>query len=256
MNKPLLEEFSQNIYILNGPTVNFMGFPYPTRMAVIKLSNGSSFIWSPINLTKELAEEIETNIGKVSCIVVPNKIHHLFLKEWSEYFPNASIFAPPGLRTRNVVEGISFEADLSDEPELLWKDDIEQVVFRGSFFMEEVVFFHKVSKTIIVGDLIQRHEEETCTGFLGCLMKLDGIVGDDGSTPRDYRLTFLLHHNKCRASLDKIIAWDIDRMIIAHGSCCQKNGKEVVRKAFDWVGCEQTETNNVPVDFSTYVAHA
>lgn len=34
-------------------------------------------------------------------------------------------------------------------------DDIDQAVFRGSIAMDEVVFFHRASRTAIFGDLIQ-----------------------------------------------------------------------------------------------------
>ena len=55
--------------------------------------------------------------------------------------------------------------------------------------MEEVVFFHQPSSTCLVGDLIQRHDLADRTGWKGTLMRLDGLVGENGSTPREWQLS-------------------------------------------------------------------
>ena len=63
----MLEEFGPSLYIADGPTVSFLSIPYPTRMVVIRLSDGSVWIWSPIALTPELeraVDEIESSIGE------------------------------------------------------------------------------------------------------------------------------------------------------------------------------------------------
>ena len=79
----MLEEFGPSLYVADGPTVPFLGFPYPTRMAVVKLSDGSAWVWSPVALSDALAKAVEA-IGPVRHIVSPNKIHHLFLGEWGQ----------------------------------------------------------------------------------------------------------------------------------------------------------------------------
>ena len=81
----MLEEFGPSLYLADGPTVPFFGFPYPTRMAVARLSDGSAWVWSPVALTEELANELQA-IGPVRYIVSPNKLHHLFLSEWRASF--------------------------------------------------------------------------------------------------------------------------------------------------------------------------
>ncbi|MDJ0929239.1 MAG: DUF4336 domain-containing protein, partial [Gammaproteobacteria bacterium] len=171
----MLEPFGPSIYFADGPTVSFYGFPYPTRMVVVRLSDGPAWIWSPIALTDELASAVEA-IGPVRFIVSPNKIHHLFLAQWAERWPEAQLYAPPGLAKRKP--DIPFAAELGDEPDPAWAADIDQVVFHGSLAMEEVVFFHQPSRTAIVCDLIQRHAEENMTGWKGMLMRLDSLVGE------------------------------------------------------------------------------
>jgi len=227
----MLEEFGPSLYLADGPVVSFIGFAYPTRMAVARLSDGGVWVWSPVALTDELANAVDA-IGPVRHIVSPNKIHHLFLKEWAERWPDARVYAPPGLAKRKP--DLSFDAELGDEPESAWAADIDQVIFRGSVAMEEVVFFHRPSRTAIVCDLIQRHPESQMTGWKGKLMRLDGLVGEQGSTPREWRASFL-RRGPARAAREKVIGWSPERLLIAHGECAQNNAAEIIREALSWI---------------------
>lgn len=56
-------------------------------MAVIRLSDGRLFIWSPIELTDFLRAEVDT-LGRVAHIIAPNSLHHLFLVEWKSTYPS------------------------------------------------------------------------------------------------------------------------------------------------------------------------
>ncbi|HZW50689.1 MAG TPA: DUF4336 domain-containing protein, partial [Rudaea sp.] len=90
----MLEQFGPSLYVAEGPIVSFFGFPYPTRMAVARLADGNVWVWSPVALTPELADAVNA-IGPVRHIVSPNKLHHLFLHEWVEHWPDARLYAPP-----------------------------------------------------------------------------------------------------------------------------------------------------------------
>lgn len=227
----MLREFGPSLYVADGPTVSFYGFPYPTRMAVAKLSDGSAWVWSPVALSEELSAAVEA-IGPVRHIVSPNKIHHLFLPEWAERWPEARLYAPPGLARRKPE--LRFDAELDDDPDPAWAADIDQVIFRGSLAMEEVVFFHRESGTAILCDLIQRHPEAKMRGLKGLLMRLDGLVGEQGSTPREWRASFL-RRGPARAAREQLLAWKPDRLLIAHGECAQADATAIIGRALTWI---------------------
>ncbi len=227
----MLNPFGQDMYFADGPTVSFYGFPYPTRMVVVRLSTGKVWIWSPVALTEELATEVES-FGPVSYIVSPNKLHHLALPGWSSRWPDARLYAPPGLALKK--KDVHFNAELGDEPDQAWMTDIDQVVFRGSFAMEEVVFFHRTSRTAIFGDLIQRFPEATTAGWKGMFMRLDGLVGQHGSTPREWRLSFL-SRERARAARRKVLDWKPERLLIAHGECAARGATEIIAAALKWI---------------------
>ena len=227
----MLQEFGQSLYTADGPVVSFYGFPYPTRMAVVRLSDGSAWVWSPVALSDDLVDSVES-IGPVRFIVSPNKIHHLFLSEWAGRWPDARLYAPPGLAERRPE--LKFDGGLGDEAEPAWAADIDQVVFHGSVAMEEVVFFHRQSRCAIVCDLIQRHPVADMTGWKGWLMRLDGLVGEHGSTPREWRASFF-RRKLARAAREKVLSWDPERLLIAHGECAQTGASEIIADSLSWM---------------------
>ena len=226
-----LQPIGDRIWIADGPTVSFYGFPYPTRMAIVRLDDGDLWVWSPVGLSNELAGEIEA-LGNVGHLVSPNKIHHLFLGECAKSWPGAKIYASPGLKKKRP--DLDFTAELDEDPPQAWEGQIDQVVFRGSLFMDEVVFFHRASSTCLVCDLIQRHDPAHQTGWKGWLMRLDGLVGTDGSTPREWRASFI-DRSRARKALEQVLAWNPERLVIAHGEWAPSNGEEVIRKALSWL---------------------
>ncbi len=228
----MLTEIDRDIWIAEGPSVSFFGFPYPTRMTLVRLSDGGLWLCSPIELTDALAGEIKA-LGPVRHLVSPNKIHHLFLGQWAQAWPEAELWASPGLARRR--RDLSFDGELGDAAEPAWERDIDQLIFRGSFALEEVVFFHRASRSAIITDLVQKFDPATQLGWRGLLMRLDGLVGPEGSTPRELRLTFW-NRRAAREALRKALGWNPQRLIIAHGQWVRENGREALARAFSWIG--------------------
>jgi len=227
----MLEEFGPALFVADGPVVSFFGFPYPTRMAVARLADGSAWVWSPIALEPELERALDA-VGPVRHIVSPNKIHHLFLAQWAARWPEARLFAPPGLAARKPE--LHFHGELGEEPDPAWAEQIDQVLFRGSLFLQEVAFFHRPSRTAILGDLVQRHDPARMTGWKGLLMRLDGLVGEHGSTPRDWRASFL-RRGPTRAARARVLAWKPEQLVIAHGACAKGHATPLLARALAWI---------------------
>jgi hypothetical protein len=200
-------------------------------MAVARISNAVLWVWSPIALTECLAQEVEA-LGQVRYIVSPNKLHHLFLSEWSNRWPEAKVYAAPGLMQKN--SRLRFYAELHDQPDPIWGDDLDQVVFRGSFAMKEVVFFHRPSSTAIFGDLIQRFPGSSLTGWRRIVMRLGGLVGPRGRTPRDWRSSFLWRA-PARLARERVLEWNPIRLLIAHGECAESGARQIIADALSWM---------------------
>jgi hypothetical protein len=228
---PLLEPVGKDLWIIDGPVVRAYGFPFPTRMAVARLSGGGLWLWSPIRLDEQVREAIGS-LGEPRYAVEPNKLHHLALAEWVAAWPSLLLYAPPGLA--NKRRDLRFANELTDEAPPEWRDDIEQVRIGGSVYMTEVLFFHRPSSTCLVGDLIQKHDERGKPAWLRWLWKVGGVAGPNGGTPLDGRWSFL-DRRSAREAVSKVIGWAPERLVIAHGSCSMANGTEVLRSSFRWL---------------------
>ena len=227
----MLEPFAPSLYLAEGPSVPFLGIPYPTRMAVAKLEDGSLWVWSPIALSPELEREVNA-LGPVRHVVAPNKLHHLFLPEWAERFPDASFYAPPGLAKRKPQ--LHFDFELDGKAPSAWEGEIEQALFKGSIAMEEVLFFHRPSRTAILCDLVQRHHAPDFKPIHRLLLWADGLLGKEGSTPREWRFTFW-RRSQTRASRSVVLNWKPENLIIAHGACAKGQADEILTRALAWV---------------------
>ena len=228
-----LKEIDKNIWIYDGSTVSFYGFPFTTRMTVIKLSNGKLWIHSPEKIKEGLLEELKT-IGEVKYLISPNKLHHLFSQEWVEIFPEAISYAAPGLVEKRP--DIKFNVELSLQSERDWQTDIEQTIIQGSPAMEEVVFYHKSSKTLILTDAIENIQPSSLSLWTRIIAKIGGVLAPNGKMPLDWRLSFYLgNRDKARDSLKTILSWDIDNIILAHGECIIGNGHKFMEKSYSWL---------------------
>ncbi len=228
----ILAQFGPEIWLAEGPTVTAAaGFHYPTRMAVIRLSGNQLFIWSPVALTAELQAAVSA-LGEVAYLVPPNSLHHLFLGDWQRAFPQAKTFAPPGLREKRP--DIPFHGDLADIGRSVWNTDMKQVVMGGNRITTEVVFFHLASRTVLFCDLIQQFKPGWVSGWRGVVARLDLMTGAEASVPRKFRIAFT-DRRAARASIEKILAWPADNVLMAHGDPITRDGQAFLRRAFRWL---------------------
>lgn len=228
----MLKQFGDEIWIADGSdVVAMLGFHYPTRMAVIRLSGGNLFVWSPVALTDGLRAEVEA-LGEVSHLVAPNTLHHLFIANWKRAYPTAQIHAAPGLREKR--RDIAFDSDLGDAPLPGWAGEIDQVLIQGNAITSEVVFFHRKSATVIFTDLIQQFPVNWFSGWRGVVAKWDLMLGPEPSVPRKFRAAFT-NRRAARTSLERILAWPAEKVLMAHGTPITSEGRTFIRRAFGWL---------------------
>ena len=237
---PLIQNFGKNIWIVDGPKVKDMGFMFPTRMTIIRLSNDKLWISSPIPIKTQTLKKIKS-LGKLSYLVVGTPRHLWRLESWNKKFPELKLWGPPQINgnfiTKSVLVGkadLPFEGVLSNNTPDIWSKDIEQIIIEGNPFIKEVAFLHKKSKTLILDDLIQRYPIEKNKKIRNAFLKFEDMLEPNGGVPKDIRLTFT-NKEITRKSIDKILKWNFNKLIIAHGKCIDKDAKSFVRNAFNWL---------------------
>ena len=226
-----LIEFGENIQTLEGEIVKMFTIPFETRMTIVRLNDDSLWVHSPIAFNAERKKLVD-KLGNIKHIVAPNMFHHLSLGDWSEVYPGANLWAAPGLEKKR--KDLDFTGVLQDKPESAWEPEIDQCYFQGSLIFNEVVFFHKASKTLILTDLIQNHDPSKDNWFWKLVKRLNGALAPDGGVPKDLKMT-IRKKPLARKSLDRILGWDFDKIIISHGLCIRENAKTRFTKAFSWL---------------------
>ena len=230
-----MEQIGDSLWLAEGGNVDFYGFAYPVRMVIVRLPSGKLWIWSPIELTKDLKREVQA-IGEVAHLVSPNKIHHLFLQDWKEAFPEAKLWGPAS--TIEKRKDLPFEAALDSVLPDSWEDALDLAHFTGSSFMDELVFYHRPSKTAILADLSENFSDdflkENWSWWQRLIVPLWGIGVGKGHAPLEWRLSWF-NKKQARKALDKVLGWDPVQVVMAHGEWQRTAGRAYLERSFSWL---------------------
>lgn len=223
-----MRNVAEDLWTAEQP-LRFAGLEVGARMTVIRLPDGTTFLHSPIRSTPELRREVEA-LGRPSVIVAPNRFHHLFASEWKASCPEAKLLVAPNLVSKRPDLG-NCEV-LGDAPRPEYAGVLDQVFVRGFPLANEVVFFHRPTGTLIVTDLLFHITEEspllTRVAF-GAM----GSAGKPASTLLER--VFVRDRDAFGASLERMLAWPITRIVMAHGRIFEGDGRAALAAAYSWV---------------------
>ena len=225
---PPLRELARDLWVAERPQ-RFYGLEVGTRMTVIRLAEGSLLLHSPVALDPALRGALDA-LGSVRFAVAPNRVHHLHAGEVARAYPEARLWVAPGLERKRP--DLAFVGVLGDEAPDAWKGQVDQVFFRGRPYENEVVFLHRASRTLLLCDLAFHFGPSTApaTRLLMRLLRSYGRFGPSRLDPwliRDRRAA--------RRSLERILAWDFDRVVVAHGDVLESGGREALRRGYAWL---------------------
>ena len=225
--------FGENIWTVEGPLVRDMRAWFTTRMTVVKLSNGSIWIESPVPASPDVLQSI-TELGPVKYLVAATMRHIWRLDNARTQFPDAQLWVCR--RTRMTLQHgeLPITGILTDTPPPDWADDFQQLEFKGNPLLSEVLFYHKESRTVIIGDLIASNKKIKGKPLSNFIFRLGGVLYPKGGVARDIRMSFK-DRDLARKSLETLLSWDFDKLIIAHGDCIETDAKSFVEEKFRWL---------------------
>jgi hypothetical protein len=200
------------------------GVPVTSRMTVVQLADGALWLHSPILIDETLRAALDA-IGPVKYIVTPNKTHHLFAKKCLAMYPQARLFGAPGLEEKRP-DLVMTPLLPAAPPE--WAGEIDQVFMAGVPVVNETVFFHKPSGTVIFTDVCQMW-----SGPLGwreaLYARLTG-VRNVLTIPRTVRLA-IKDKAALRTSALQVLAWPVQRVVVAHNSIIEDGAHAALTRA-------------------------
>jgi hypothetical protein len=233
-----LKLVAENVWIVDGPIIRFglpfAKMPFPTRMTILRLEGGKLLIHSPTELTDSLKREV-ASIGEPAFIIGPNRIHYWWVPDWAKAWPEAEVWLAP--RIEQQAKGrIAKPFHLLERKEgYPWDVEVATLPVAGSY-MTEVEFFHRASRTLILTDFIENFEgEKLGSGFMRLLCRLGGVLAPHGGMPRDMRASFHAQKKELKAAIETMIAWNPERIVIAHGKWFETGGAEALRRSYTWL---------------------
>jgi hypothetical protein len=223
-----LRALAPDLWVAARPQT-FYGIPVGTRMTVIRLADGSLLLHSPVELDPGLRAELDA-VGRVRYAVAPNRVHHLYAGRVTESYPEARLWVGPGVEKKRP--DLVYVAVLGDEAPAEWRGQVDQVFFAGRPYENEVTFFHRASRTLVLCDLAFNLREGTAF-VTRWLMKSIRSYGHFGPSTLDPWL--IKDRAAARASLKRILAWDFDRVIVAHGDVLETGGHDELARGYRWL---------------------
>eukprot|EP00984_Skeletonema_dohrnii_P012974 scaffold5322_cov139-Skeletonema_dohrnii-CCMP3373.AAC.5 len=225
-----LLNFAPNIYIQEYP-IKYAGCHFHSRMTIIKLSTGQLWIHSPCDITPQLKSEIEA-LGPVGVIIAPGNYHRLHVHSCQNAFPSAQTIICPGVEKKQPK--LKYDAILHEtKPEEAYAADLEQVLLQGNRVINEVAFLHKESKTLILTDSIELIGDSTpgTNWVLRFWWKYLLRMWNVPKPAPEYQMGW---NNKALAkkSMERIMQWDFEQVIISHGDNITEDAKNVVHRAW------------------------
>lgn len=224
-----LTELDENLWTAES-SHRFLGVDFGGRMTVIRLKRGELFVHSPVRLARHLQNELNA-LGDVKYVAAPNKFHHLYVGDYVKAYLEAKFYASPGLSEKR--NDIRFDGFLSDTADPAWKGEIAQHLFRGMPAVNEVVFLHVASGTVIFSDLIFNFSNDLSEGQK-IFARLIGAYKKP-AVSRMSKYFFIRDRGKARESAEAILSWKFDRVLLAHKDAVPAGGQDAVRNAFDFL---------------------
>ncbi len=151
----MLKEIDSNIWVAEQP-LRYLGLYVGARMTVVRLANRELAVISPIQTSDTITSQLD-ELGTVKHIIAPNLYHYSFVTGFKTLYPDAIVWAVPGLEVKKPDLPINKiikrdETSLQNGLEYIFFDGFRTLGLSGYDSLNECVFFHAASRTLILTD--------------------------------------------------------------------------------------------------------
>ncbi|MFL5359135.1 DUF4336 domain-containing protein [Archangium sp.] len=224
----MLRPLSDDLFVMDVP-FRMGGMELGGRMTVMRLPDGGLWLHSPVKLDAAVRSAVDA-LGPVRFLVAPNVMHHVFLGDWAAAYPSAKVLAPAGLRQKR--KDLRIDVELSDVMDVGQSPDIELLLAHGIPKLEEFVFLHRPSRTLLLTDLAFNIHDSS-SWLTRTYLKLCKAYGR--LAPTWLLKSMVKDKAALRSWRDRVLTWDFDRVVPCHGQVLESGGRDAMREAFAWL---------------------
>ncbi len=212
----------RNIYCFDY-SVKMPLLKLPARTVVVKLEAAVVMI-SPSQSLQSLEKELAA-LGPVTDIVAPNIFHNLGIAGAKTQYPTATLWGVLGVEKK--LKGTKIDKLLPTD-EWPYHEELPAFQIDGQPKINETVFFHVESKTLIVQDLCFHHTDGKGIGY-NLVFRMFGTFRRFAVSKFFAKMS--KDKNATRTSLAAILDLDFDNLIMAHGRIIQGGAKPLLIEA-------------------------
>ncbi|MFO0549165.1 MAG: DUF4336 domain-containing protein [Polyangiaceae bacterium] len=207
----------------------FGGVRLRSRMTVFRAGDGRLWVHSPAEPTAELCAELD-RLGEVAWIILPNRFHHLQAPAMKARYPRALVVGPLSVKARNgevVLDRVIDDTELS-----ALFPDFTSVALKGVPFLDETLFLHRKTGTLIGADLMMcgcgadHFTWRWASRLLGQYQKYRAPPDVRWNTKRT---------DEVRQSITELAKLPIERILVAHSDPVEDRPVEELKEAWSFV---------------------
>lgn len=217
-----MKNLAENIWIRHYP-LRLLGTEQGRVCTIIRLQSGDVVVHSTAPFDAGDVKAISSQ-GNVRWLVDAMLLHDTFVKQGMAAFPGVPLLGPEGFAE---VAKVPAQPLLPPPPE--WAGELEVLRLDGMPKIQEHVFFHVPSKTLIVADFLFNYDYAGNAWERFVRRWIIGLKHQPAIT-RIFRL-FIKDRAAFKASVAKLMEWDFERVIVGHMEPVTKGAKAMVRRA-------------------------
>jgi len=198
------------------------GIDFKRNVTLLRLSDGRVVIHSTASFTTKDIAAIH-RFGEPAWLVDATLMHETFAKQGRAAFPDLSYLAPDGF-----IKASGITTEPLDPPPSDWQGEIDVLKLDGNR-MNEHVFFHRRSATLVVADLFFSFPSEMrgwARFFVQHIMRLPRLFG----VSVFFRFT-IKDRQAFANSMKRLLQWNFERVVVAHREPIEREARAAVECA-------------------------
>ena len=222
-----MQQLADNLWILPYP-LRLLGGDLRRNVTIVRLTSNELVIHSTGPFTPGEVAAV-SRLGKPGWLLDAMLRHDTFARHGRQSFPGIPYLAPDGFG-----KNVGFVTEPLTPAPANWDSELSVLRLEGLPSIQEHVFVHHPSRTLIVADLLFNFGAEASLWTRFLVRCAVGSKHHPGMS-RPFRLA-IKDQDAFRHSLDILNGWDFDRIIVGHGQIIETDGQRLLAEALKNAG--------------------